>query len=203
MVNLNLIRHGKTQWNLEKKIQGEKDIPLSLQGRSQVMGWSFFLKDSSLDLILSSPMARARETAEILGKNLGLEIVTDENIREQSFGLWEGRSIDEIRREFPEVVEEQERMGWNFSPPGGEARHEVLKRALGAMEAAGARFKDLNLLVVTHQGVINSLVYHALGRSFLPEEKRIIRDGHVHKFSWDQELILRKLNAIDLNQENP
>jgi len=203
MVNLNLIRHGKTQWNLEKKIQGEKDIPLSPQGRSQVMGWSFFLKDSSLDLILSSPMARARETAEILGKNLGLEIVMDENIREQAFGLWEGRSIDEIRREFSGVVEEQERMGWNFSPPGGEARHEVLKRALGAMEAAGARFKGFNLLVVTHQGVINSLVYHALGRAFLPEEKRIIRDGHVHKFSWDQELILRKLNAMDLNEENP
>ncbi len=201
MVCFNLIRHGKTQWNLEKRLQGEADLPLSTEGRLQVASWCATLDRIPLDLILSSPMARARDTAEILGDHLGLRVVTAAGLREQAFGQWQGRRIEEIRQTSPGIVEFQESLGWHFCPPGGEPRHGVLERALAALKAAAARFRDRQILVVTHNGVIRSLVYHALDRAFLPGEKRVIRDGHLHRFSWDKGLRLEKLNAMNLNPE--
>lgn len=199
MVRFNLIRHGQTQWNLEHRIQGEKNLPLSAQGRLQVKSWGSCLKKMSLDLILSSPMIRARETSEILGKGLGLEIFEEKNLREQSFGLWEGRRINDIRQACPGAVEYQESLGWDFCPPGGESRNGVLKRSLGAFEQAAKRFKGHNVLVVVHNGVMRSLVYHALGRAFLPGEKQVIKNWHLHGFSWDQGLVLERLNLMNLS----
>ena len=201
MTRFNLIRHGKTQWNLEQRIQGRTDIPLSAQGRHQVDSWCAALGKISLDLIVSSPMIRARQTAGIIGQSLGLEVVTDENLREQSFGLWEGKTINQIRQAFPGTVEHQEGLGWDFCPPEGETRHWVLKRALGALGAAAQRFNGLNILVVSHNGVIKSLAYHALGRAFLPGEKQVIKDSYLHRFVWEQTVVLERLNAINLNQE--
>ncbi|ACN17226.1 GpmB [Desulforapulum autotrophicum HRM2] len=201
MICFNLIRHGKTQWNLEQRIQGRTDVPLSAQGRRQVASWCPALGDLSLDLIVSSPMARARQTAEIIGQGLGLSVVMDENLKEQSFGLWEGKTINQIRQTSPGTVEHQEGLGWDFCPPEGETRHGVLKRALGALGAAAQRYNGLNLLIVTHNGVIKSLAYHALGRGFLPGEERVIKDGHLHRFAWDQTMVLERLNLINLNQE--
>lgn len=203
MVHFNLIRHGKTRWNLEKRIQGEADLPLSAQGRRQVASWCAALDPIPLDLILSSPMARARATAEILARHLGLRVVMAEAIREQAFGQWQGKRIEEIRRASPGTVEFQERRGWDFCPPGGEPRHGVLARSLEALKATAARFKDRNILVVTHNGVIKSLVYHALDRAFLPWEKGVIRREHLHRFAWDNGLILEKLNAVNLNGGDP
>lgn len=201
MICFNLIRHGKTQWNLERRIQGQTDVPLSDRGKHQVASWCPALGALSLDLVISSPMIRARQTAEIIGQGLGLAVVTDENLKEQSFGLWEGETINRIRQTSPGTVEHQEGLGWDFCPPGGETRHGVLKRALGALGSAAQRYDGLNLLVVTHNGVIKSLAYHALGRGFLPGEKRVIKDGFVHRFAWDQTAVLERLNAINLNRE--
>ncbi len=199
MVRFNLIRHGKTRWNLEKRIQGEADVPLSTEGRLQVASWCACLDKIPLDLILSSPMARARATAEILGQHLGLTVVMAEQLREQAFGRWQGKRIDDIRQASPGTVEFQESLGWQFCPPEGEPRHGVLKRSLAALEEAATRLKGRRILVVTHNGVIRSLVYHALGRAFLPGEKGVIRDEHLHQFSWDHGLVLSKLNAVNLN----
>ncbi|MCP4116085.1 MAG: histidine phosphatase family protein [Desulfobacteraceae bacterium] len=201
MVSFSLIRHGKTRWNLEKRLQGEADLPLSAVGELEVASWCTALGTIPLDLILSSPMARARATAKILGQHLGLEVVTEEKLREQAFGRWQGKRLTDIRRAAPGTVEFQESLGWDFCPPGGEARHGVLDRSLAALKAAAVRFKDRNILVVTHNGVIKSLLYHALGRAFLPGEKGVIREGYLHRFSWDHGLVLEKLNAVDLNQE--
>jgi probable phosphoglycerate mutase len=202
MISFNLVRHGKTRWNREKRIQGDADVPLSTGGRIEVASWCAALDKIPLDLILSSPMARARATAEILGDRLGLEVVTEERLGEQSFGRWQGKRIEDIRKKSPGTVAFQESLGWDFCPPGGEPRHGVLDRALAALKAAAVRFKDCRILVVTHNGVIKSLVYHALGRSFLPGEKRVIRKGHLHRFVWDHGLVLGKLNAVNLNQED-
>ncbi len=201
MTCFNLIRHGKTRWNLERRIQGRTDIALADPGRHQVASWCAVLGKIPLDLIVSSPMIRARQTAEILGQGLGLAVVLDENLREQSFGHWEGRTLRQIRQASPGAVEHQEGLGWDFCPPGGESRHRVLERALVALGAAAQRFDGFDILVVTHNGVIKSLAYHALGRAFLPGENPVIKDGHVHRFAWDQTVVLERLNAINLKQE--
>ncbi len=201
MIGFNLIRHGKTQWNLDQRIQGRTDIALADPGRRQVASWCAALGRISLDLIVSSPMIRARQTAEILGQGLGLAVVLDENLREQSFGRWEGSTIRQIRQAAPGTVEHQEGLGWDFCPPGGESRNGVLKRALVALERAAQRFDGFDILVVTHSGVIKSLAYHALGRAFLPGEKQVIKDNHLHRFAWDHTVVLERLNAINLNQE--
>ncbi|MDY0220496.1 MAG: histidine phosphatase family protein [Desulfobacterium sp.] len=200
MVNLNLIRHGKTLWNLDRRIQGREDIPLAERGKAQVVSWCLPLGKISLDLVLSSPMVRATQTAEIIGQRLGLGVIISENLREQDFGLWEGKRMADIRRATPGLLEHQERLGWDFCPPGGETRKEVLVRSLGALGQAAEELKGLNLLVVTHSGVIRSLAYHALGRFFLPWEKRVLKKEYLHEFVWSQGLTLKKLNAMDLNR---
>lgn len=200
MVSLNLIRHGKTLWNLDRRIQGREDIPLAERGKIQVASWCSSLEKISLDLVLSSPMIRATQTAEIIGQRLGLGVIINENLREQDFGLWEGKRMTDIRRVTPGLLEHQERLGWNFCPPGGETRKEVLVRSLGALEKEAEELKGLNVLVITHSGVIRSLTYHVLGRFFLPWEKRVLKKEYLHEFVWNQGLTLKKLNAVDLNR---
>jgi len=199
MVNLSLIRHGKTLWNLDRRIQGKEDIPLAERGKAQVASWCLSLEKISLNLVLSSPMIRATQTAEIIGLRLGLGVIISENLREQDFGLWEGKRMADIRRVTPGLLEHQEMLGWNFCPPDGETRKEVLARSLGALGQASEALNGLNVLVVTHSGVIRSLAYHALGRFFLPWEKRVLKKEHLHEFAWNRGLTLKKLNAIDLN----
>jgi probable phosphoglycerate mutase len=187
-------------WNLDRRIQGKEDIPLAERGKAQVASWCLSLEKISLNLVLSSPMIRATQTAEIIGLRLGLGVIISENLREQDFGLWEGKRMADIRRATPGLLEHQERLGWDFCPPCGETRKEVLVRSLGALGQAAEELKGLNLLVVTHSGVIRSLAYHALGRFFLPWEKRVLKKEYLHEFVWSQGLTLKKLNAMDLNR---
>ncbi|WP_022666056.1 histidine phosphatase family protein [Desulfospira joergensenii] len=198
MIHFSLIRHARTQWNLEKKIQGRKDLPLCPQGEEDARIWAENLAGQSFDLILASPLTRAGQTAKILAAGLELEIEYDKDLVEQDFGLWEGSRIKDLRRSYPEELEHQEALGWEFRPPKGESRTQVLNRGLAALARAAERFEGRNLLVVTHNSMIKCLTYHGLGRGFLPEEPGVLRPCHVHGFEWDLFIKPTGLNRMNL-----
>ena len=102
-----------------KKIQGSTDIPLSPEGKKEAARWAEILTSEPFDLILSSPLIRARETSLILSDKMGIPVFHDADLREQDFGDWEGQSITDIRKKDPKTVEFQESRGWEFRPPGG------------------------------------------------------------------------------------
>ncbi len=195
---LALLRHGKTLWNEEGRVQGRKDSPLSPEGISQVREWSRFLSNYEIHHIIASDLGRVQETVALLQKHLDkVSIEWNPALREQSWGEWEGKTVSELKETQGEELEAQIRAGWDFRPPGGESRREVLQRALPVIYKAMEQWPGKQLLVVCHEGIIKSLVYHLAGRSFLPEEKTILQKRELHLlYGNGSELNIGPLNIL-------
>ena len=139
---LYFVRHGETDWNLERRLQGQHDIPLNALGRSQAQRCGAILHDllarsgrpaDQYDY-LSSPLGRARETMELMRVAMGLDpggYRTDARLMEMSFGRWEGFTFAELQAREAPALAERERDKWGFVLPGGEsyAQLEVRVRA--------------------------------------------------------------------------
>jgi len=208
MKSFALIRHASTIWNIEKKIQGREDLPLSQLGKQQAEKWAVILKPVSFDMILSSPLIRTQQTAGIIAEKTGLNIELEDDLREQDFGDWEGKTITDLRAQFPGTVEAQEKRGWDFCPSNGESRRRVLERVEGALNRAAEK-KGARCLVVTHNSVMKCLIYNALELEFDPKQKKVLRPNHLHwlemqvnKSGWlSNELSISQINALDLDLE--
>lgn len=200
---IDIIRHARTQWNIEKRIQGKTDIPLCEEGVRDAAAWASQLACKKYDRIISSPLIRARETALKIGAAAGIEVQIVEGIKEQGFGRWEGRQLAEIRNQSPGEVESRESDGWGFCPPEGESRNAVLTRALASISDIARTSMDKNVLMVTHSSVMKIIIYHVLGHLFLAGQTsgsgNIIKPWHLHQFFWDGGLTIRALNALDLS----
>lgn len=171
-----LLRHGKTVWNVEKRIQGSGNSALTAEGIATCEQWAQFLSTMSpkWSRIVVSPLQRTLDTAAIVNKWLNLPIHQDDGLREQNWGLWEGLTLPEIKTSFPEELEKRIMRGWDFRAPKGESRKEVLKRTTSSLKENSAKWPGENLLLITHLGVIKSLLYYVEGRDFLPEEPKIV-----------------------------
>jgi len=195
-----LIRHAQTVWNREKKIQGYSDSPLTSEGELQASRWGKILDQFSWNRLLASDTGRALATAEIINAYLKISITIDSRLREQDWGQWAGKTIPQIEAEAPQVLDEQIHAGWDFSPPGGESRHSVLKRSQKALQEAAERYPGEILLVVTHEGVVKGLIYHLCGRKFLPGEPAILKSYRLHWLVYHSSgLQIEKINALELS----
>lgn len=177
-----VIRHAPTLWNEQKRIQGQKDSPLTDQGCTLALAWGKQLHQFSWDHILTSDLGRARQTAELINRTLKLSIHPDSRLREQDWGTWAGITLNELQKRDDKLLQQQIREGWNFRPPGGETRKEVLTRSLSALNDAHATWPTGKILVVCHEGVIKCLLYHFLNREFLPDEPPVINKYNLHVF---------------------
>ena len=157
-----VIRHGQTDWNAEYRLQGQKDIPLNDTGRGQASGNGGALADilgadTGLYDFVASPLLRTRETMERVRASMGLtpELYrTDDRLRELSFGAWEGKTLREVAKVSPALLEERENDKWAFVPPGDDAEsYEILSWRVGAW------LKDVvgPTVCVAHGGVIRAL----------------------------------------------
>ena len=194
-----LIRHAQTDWNREKRIQGQSDSPLTADGQRQASSWGQILSPFSWTRILASDTGRALTTAERINAFLKIPIETDPRLREQDWGGWVGKTIAQVKAEQALELAEQISAGWDFCPPGGEDRKSVLARSQGALQEAFTRWPGENILVVTHEGVIKSLVYHLCGRNFLPSEPPLLKSYRLHRLAHDRNgLRLEAANALAL-----
>lgn len=139
-------RHGQTQWNLEDKVCGRTDLPLTETGLAQAQLLAGRTKDLKLDLIISSPMLRARQTAEPTAALHGLDILVDERLIEQDYGIYEGIS------RFDEGFLANKRH-FAFRYPGGESMMDVAHRVYGLLEEVREKYAGKNVLLVCHGGV--------------------------------------------------
>jgi len=195
-----LIRHAQTIWNREKRIQGRQDSPLTKTGEKQAAVWATVLQTIKWDGCLSSDIGRARNTANIVNTQLKLPLTCDAGLREQDWGAWVGKTLRELETNFLNVLTSQVESGWRFCPPGGEDRISVLSRGQAALKAATVKWPSATILVVTHEGLIKCLVYHCLGRRFLPSEPRILKSAHLHWLICDgSELQVEEINAVALD----
>jgi len=194
-----LIRHAQTVWNREKKIQGYSDSPLTAEGKLQASRWGKILDQFSWNRLLASDTGRALATAEIINAYLKLPMAIDSRLKEQDWGQWVEKTFPQIEAEAPQVLDEQIHAGWDFCPPGGEDRKSVLTRSQRALQEAFDRWPEENILVVTHEGVIKSLVYHLSSRKFLPSEPALLKSYQLHWLVHDKDgLRLEAANALAL-----
>jgi broad specificity phosphatase PhoE len=140
-----LWRHGQTVWNVEKRFQGQSDIPLDEVGVQQAERAARLLAGLRPDAIFSSDLRRATGTAAPLSRIMGLPITADKDLRERYGGEWEGLLDSEIRERYP-----AEHAIW--SPPKGESAHAVGERVCGALERAAASLPAGGLAVVVSHG---------------------------------------------------
>lgn len=192
---IGLFRHGQTVWNVEKRIQGQGDSPLTQGGQAGVRAWADRLSQGGWQHILCSDLGRARHTAELLNATLALPLTFDSRLREQHWGDWQGLPIAALRTTSEFAPHLQAGHGWDFQPPGGESRRQVRDRAITALAAAHTRLPGDNILVITHLGLIKCLIYHLVGRTYLPSEPPILVKDRFHILTYDQErLALHRLN---------
>lgn len=184
MTVIGLLRHGPTAWNREKRIQGTSDTPL--EPNFDPRPWRHALAaHGPWDRVVSSPLRRARDTARLLFPEREAEVVP--GLREQNWGAWTGLTVAGLRRDHPGLVETQEARGWDFTPPGGESRRQVLDRALAAIgEAARGRGGE-RILAVTHLGVIKILLNHLEDSPFLPGDSADVAKRALHLLAFDGE----------------
>lgn len=161
MSRLLLIRHGATAWNEAGRIQGRSDPSLSPAGRAAVAAWRLppDLQDAAQGARwLTSPLARARETAEILR---GAPAEREPRLIETDWGAWEGRSLAELRAELGEAMAENEARGLDFRPPGGESPRDVQQRVQPLLATLAETTESV--VAVTHKGVIRAVYALACG----------------------------------------
>jgi probable phosphoglycerate mutase len=195
---IGLLRHGKTLWNEEGRIQGREDSPLSPAGREQVEQWGSYLQKITIDQIIASDLGRVRETVAILQQyRPPTAVYWDPALREQNWGDWQGKTFKELKETEGETLARQIRAGWDFCPPQGESRRDLLKRCLPRLQEIAVQFPGKKILVVCHEGIIKTIIYHLAGRAFLPEEKKLLKKRQMHIIlSDDGELRLGPLNIL-------
>ena len=155
-----LARHGETAANAEGRVQGWLDPPLNERGREQARALAELAAGEPLNSLYTSPLVRARETAEIVGERIGLQPVVDERFAETDTGEWTERLYDEVE---PELYAQWERAGEGWRFPGGESLDEQQERVIAALVDV-TQNGALPALIVCHRGTIRVALCHTQQR---------------------------------------
>lgn len=199
MTRFGLIRHAPSIWNGEQRVQGQQNSPLSEPGREMATTWGKQLQGIPWDRILISDLGRVKETGKLINESLRLPMHTDPRLREQDWGEWSGLQYGEFLERLAGDFSRQQQRGWNFRPPGGESRLEVLARSQEAFKDAARNWPGDKILVISHEGVLKCLVYNICGRKFLPSEQPIIEGYALHLLQiCKKSLLLEKVGIVEL-----
>jgi alpha-ribazole phosphatase len=160
-MKLFLVRHGQTDWNLAQRFQGQSGIPLNETGRQQAVALADRLAGERFDVIYSSDLQRAHETANIIAKGK-FEVKTDARLREVDFGDWQGLTYNAIKETHPDALTAWENNAYRNAPPNGETLGELTARVQSMLNDLLENCKGKNVLLVAHGGMLQSLVCLAL-----------------------------------------
>ena len=182
-------RHGQTDWNVEERIQGQIDIELNDEGIKQAEQARDSFQNEKFDLIIASPLKRARKTADIINQVLNVEIIEDARLMERSFGKSEGLTkaeIREIAKEHPEIIDV-----WNYvrnvDYNGMEPFQTFAKRVYDFLDEVIGKYGDKKILLVTHGGVFSPMYYYfnKISLETVVDNKGIpkLKNGELYKFA--------------------
>ena len=180
MTLLAMVRHGPTEWNTMRRLQGRVDLPLSPAGQVYVGRWRLPAEVADFTWV-TSPLLRARETAVLLGLENAAVVRA---LTETDWGEWEGKTLAEVRALDPAAVALAESKGLDFRPPGGESAREVQKRLipwLARVAAAGVATG-----AITHKGVIRAVLALATGWTMTGKPPARLDWDAVHLFRLDK-----------------
>lgn len=168
-----LVRHGETDWNNKRRIQGRKDIPLNKMGTLQAKDCQNFLRDFDWNIIVTSPLQRAKQTAEIINEELQLPLVIMEEFIERDYGDIEGLTIEDRKKYFP-----------NFDCSNQESFELVRERVMTGINRLHELYKNQKIIVVAHGGVIKILL-NSLFKEEVISRKNGLSNGGMSHISYD------------------
>lgn len=156
-MKLYITRHGTTQWNIERRLQGWNDSPLTKEGINRAIRLGQSLADVDFDVIYSSPQDRALSTAKLIRGNKDIPIVINKSLRELGFGTWEGMELGEIEKRYPKEYYIYRNKPELYKPLDGESFDDLFNRVESFLEEL--KTKDYkNILIVTHGVTIKVLI---------------------------------------------
>jgi broad specificity phosphatase PhoE len=189
-----LVRHGETDWNRELVFRGRLDVALNEHGRQQAQAAADKLAEVELAALYTSPLARARETADIIAQGCSLQCVIDQAFIDMDFGQWQGLALREVETRFPDAYRI-----WLQSPeqahiPAAESLAAVKGRAVAGLTKLAQRHEDAAVGIVSHRVACKLVMAWALG---LDESAfwRIRQDtGCVNVLRYDGHTVVQTLN---------
>jgi len=168
MLHLMLVRHGVTEWNAQRRYQGQTDVPLSGLGMRQAELVAGRLAGEKIDAVYASDLSRAWETARIIAWESGLEVFPEQRLRELKFGILEGLTFDEAEAQHPEMI-----AAWledfNNTPGGAETIQGFNQRIVSLLDDLKGKHDEQVVLLVGHGGSLSEILRVVLGLSW---EKR-------------------------------
>jgi broad specificity phosphatase PhoE len=163
MTTLFLVRHGRTGWNKEQIFRGTKDVPLDAVGKQEALLVGERLKGEGIDAVFSSPLSRAKETAEAVARFHNVAVQVMAGLNDLNFGEWEGLPLEDVKERYPDLYQQ-----WLHEPhrvifPGGEGLAAVSSRAVEAVEYIINRHPEEAVALVSHRVVLKTLICALLG----------------------------------------
>ncbi len=165
MVDLWLLRHGQTDWNLTGRWQGQAPHAPELNelGRAQALIARDQLFKKHFSAIYSSDLLRARQTAELIAEPLGLTIILESRLREMNLGAWEGMLSNDIEAQYPLELEERNLDPFHAHAPNGESPFEVSQRVITAIDEIAGKYSNHSVLIVSHGVSLAVIICRAQG----------------------------------------
>ena len=181
------VRHGETAWNVDTRIQGQLDIPLSANGRWQAERLAVALRGEPIKAIYASDLARAWETAQYVGQSQGLEVIAEIGLRERGFGDFEGKTFAEIAELLPEQSLRWRKRDPEFSPSGGESLVALRARVTEAAERLAALHAGEQIALVGHGGVMDVLYRAATRLDIQAPRTWALGNAAINRLLWTPE----------------
>jgi broad specificity phosphatase PhoE len=155
---ITIVRHGETEWNISMQLQGHQDSPLTKNGIKQTNLLAQTIKNRDFDLIYSSDLGRAIDTANILNKQLNLQIIPSEKLRERAFGVMEGLTREQVELKYPDIFHVYMHRNSNHQIPEGESLETFSKRVIDEIDLIAKSNVGKRLLLIAHGGVLDCVI---------------------------------------------
>lgn len=176
-MRLIMIRHGETEWNLQRRAQGVTDTSLTEEGIWQAKALSAALRNKRIvpDLIVSSPLQRAYLTAAEIAKTFGQDVLTDERLTEIAFGVWEGLTFTELAQQYPTEYNTWRKRPQDCRLSGAETTTNVMKRCESFLQDMHSKYENSTVLIVSHTLPLKLMIVSALR----------LQQEHIHNIRLD------------------
>ncbi len=184
MTRLILIRHGETDWNVEGRYQGQADPPLNEKGLEQAHQLVEELEGVGLEVLFTSPLLRAKQTAEVVADPLGIHLQIEPRLMEIHQGDWQTRLRSEIESLYPDLFHRWETEPWEVSPPEGEHLNQVQRRVNTALDEILTRHQGQTVGIVAHRIPIALIKMRFQGM-----DADIVRRLHLPNGYWEEMVV--------------
>ncbi len=205
---LYVVRHGETEWNVKRLLQGQTDSPLTSQGEEQARALGKRLKDVHFDAAFSSDLLRARRTAEFITLEKAMAVETTKILRERSFGKYEGKPYDSYYTELKHMFERFEQLADDERAPfkfadDVESDAEIVARFNTFLRETAVAYPGKTVLAVSHGGMMRSLVYHLGIASYTGHQVHVKNTAYIKLLSDGIDYFVEELFNIDIVPNEP